>query len=62
MYSNEVLAVQDGVLVLSRGVDDLDAEVLVAVADYFAEGVFDGGVVGVYEVAVDELDCEGGFA
>ena len=62
MNADEVLAVEDGVLVLAGGVDDLDGEVLVAVADDFAEGVLDGGVVGVDEVAVDVLDCEGGFA
>lgn len=60
--ADEVLAVEDGVLVLPRGVDDLDGEVRVTVADQLAEGVLDGGVVGVDEVAVDVLDREGGFA
>jgi hypothetical protein len=62
MNANEVLAVENRVLVLPRCVDDLEREVLVPVADDFAESVFDGGVVGVDEMAVDELDCEGGFA
>lgn len=58
MNANEVLAIQDGVLVLPSRVDDLEGEVLVPVADDFAEGVFDSWVVGVDEVAIDELDCE----
>jgi hypothetical protein len=62
MDPDEVFAVQDGVFILARGVDDFDAEVLVAVADDLAEGVFDGGVVGVDKVTVDILDGEGGFA
>ena len=35
---------------------------MVAVADDLAESVFDGRVVGVDEVPVDVLHCEGGFA
>jgi len=62
MNADEVLAVEDAVLVLPGGVDDLYGEVMVSVADDLAEGVFDGWVVGVYEVAVDVLDCEGAFA
>ena len=60
--ADEVLAVQDGVLVLAGGVDDLQPEVLVAIADDFTEGVLDGGVVGVDEVAVDVLDGERALA
>jgi hypothetical protein len=60
--SDEVLGVEDAVLVLAGGVDHLDGEVVVAVADHFAEGVFDGRVVRVDKVAVDVLDCEGGLA
>lgn len=60
--ADEVFAVEDGVFVLARGVDDFGREVGGAVADDFGEGVFDGGVVGVDEVAVDILDCERGFA
>ena len=60
--ADKVLGVEDAVLVLSRGVDHLNGEVVVAVADDLAEGVFDGRVVRVDEVAVDVLDCEGGFA
>jgi hypothetical protein len=62
MNANEVLAVENGVLVLPRRVDDLESEVLIPVADDLAESVFDGRVVRVDEMAVDELDCEGGFA
>lgn len=62
MDADEVLAVQDAVLVLPGGIDHLDGEVMVAVADDFAESVFDRRVVGVDEVSVDVLDCEGGFA
>lgn len=47
---------------LSCCVDDLRREFLASVAYQFAEGVLDGGVVGFDEVAVDVLDCEGGFA
>ena len=60
--ANKVLAVKYGVLVLTRGINDLDGEVMVAVADHLAEGIFDGRVVRVDKVAVDVLDCEGGFA
>lgn len=60
--ADKVLGVEDAVLVLAGGVDHLDGEVVVAVADHFAEGVFDGRVVRVDKVAVDVLDCEGGFA
>jgi len=58
MDANKVLAIQDRVFVLACGIDDLDGEVGVLVADHFGEGVFDGRVVGVDEVAVDILDCE----
>jgi hypothetical protein len=60
--ADKVLGVEDAVLVLAGGVDHLDGEVVVAVADDFAKGVFDGRVVRVDKVAVDVLDCEGGFA
>jgi len=60
--ADKVLGVQDAVLVLAGRVDHLDGEVVVAVADHFAESVFDGRVVRVDKVAVDVLDCEGGFA
>jgi hypothetical protein len=62
MDPNKVLAVQNTVLVLACGVDHLDGKVMVAVADDFAESVFDSWVVGVDEVPVDVLDCERGFA
>jgi len=60
--ADKVLGVEDAVLVLAGGVDHLDGEVVVAVADHLAEGIFDGRVVRVDKVAVDVLDCEGGFA
>lgn len=60
--ANEVLGVKDAVFILAGGVDHLDGKVMVAVADDLAESVLDGRVVGVDEVAVDILHCEGGFA
>lgn len=60
--ANEVLGVENAVFVLAGGVDHLDGKVMVAVADDFAESVFDGRVVRVDKVAVDVLHCEGGFA
>ena len=62
MNADKVLGVEDAVLVLAGGVDHLDGEVVVAVADDLAESVFDGRVVRVDKVAVDVLDCERGFA
>jgi hypothetical protein len=62
MNANEVLGVKNAVLVLAGGIDHLDGKVMVAVADDFAESVFDGRVVRVDEVAVDVLHCERGFA
>jgi hypothetical protein len=62
MNTNKVLGVEDAVLVLAGGVDHLDGKVMVAVADDFAESVFDGRVVRVDEVPVDVLHCEGRFA
>ena len=62
MYANEMLAIQDCVLVLARRVNDLCGEVLIPIANDFAKGVLDGGVVGVDEVAVDILDGERALA
>jgi hypothetical protein len=62
MNANEVLGVKNAVLVLAGGIDHLDGKVMVAVADDFAESVFDGRVVRVDKVPVDVLYCEGGFA
>lgn len=45
MDSDKVLAVQDGVLILAGGIDDLHTEFLVPMLDDFAERVLDGGVV-----------------
>ena len=54
--------VEDRVFVLACGVDDLGHEGLTLVHDLMTEGVLDGGVVGLDEVAFAVLDCEGGFA
>lgn len=62
MDANKVLGVENAVLVLASSVDHLYGEVMVAVADDFAESIFDGRVVRVDKVAVDILDCERGFA
>jgi hypothetical protein len=58
MYSYEMLAVENSVLVLARSIYNLYCEVLVLISDNFAKGVLDGRVVGVDKVAVNELDCE----
>ena len=47
---------------LTRGVDNLCREVLIAVLDDLAECVLDGGIVAVHEVSVHELHGERGFA
>lgn len=62
MDPNKVLAVQNRVLVLAGRIDDLQPKVLVPISNHFAECVFDRGVVGIDEMAVDVLDCEGAFA
>lgn len=62
MDANEVLAIKDGVFILTSGIDDLDGEILVAIADDLTEGVFDGRVIGVDEVAIDVLYGKRGFA
>ena len=62
MYPDEVLAVEDGVLVLPRRIDDLDRKVMVLIANHLAESVLDGGVVGIDEVAVDILYSERALA
>ncbi len=62
MDADEVLRVEDAVLVLAGRVDDLGRVLLALVSDLLAEGVLDGRVVALDEVAVDVADCEGGFA
>jgi hypothetical protein len=47
---------------LAGRVDDLGGVVFALKPYDFAEGVFDSGVVGFDEVAVNELDRERGFA
>lgn len=58
MDADEVLAVEYRVLVLAGRVDDLGEVVLVLVANRLGEGVFDGGVVTIYKVPIDELNCQ----
>jgi len=60
--ADEVLRVEDAVLVLPGRVDDLGRVLLALVADLLAEGVLNGRVVALDEVAVDVADREGGFA
>jgi len=58
----ELPAIQDGVLVLARGIDDLRCKILVLVADDFGKCVFDSGIVGVDKVTVNELDSQRALA
>jgi hypothetical protein len=46
---------------LASCIDDLGGVLLALVLDDLTEGVFDGGVVALYEMAVHELHCERGF-
>jgi len=55
MDANEVLRIQNAVLILASGVDDLGGKLLVLVPNDLAERVLDGRVVAVDKVAVDEL-------
>ena len=58
MYSNEMLAIEDRVLVLAGRIDNLYSEILVLVPNDFAECILNGRVVGVDKVVVDKLDCQ----
>jgi hypothetical protein len=58
MYANEMLAIEDGVLILAGRINNLYREVLVLVPDNFAERILDSWVIGVDKVVVDELDCQ----
>ena len=62
VYSNEMLAVEYGILILASSINDLDSEVLILVPNNFAEGVFDCWIVGVDKVAVDVLYCKRALA
>jgi hypothetical protein len=62
MYANEVLAIEDRVLILAGRINNLYRKILVLVPNDFAERILDGRIVGVDEVAVDELDCQRAFA
>lgn len=62
VYANEVLGVQDAVFILSRSIDYLRREVLTLVSYDFAESILDSGIVALYKVAIDELDCQTRFS
>ncbi len=62
MYADEVLAIEDRIFVLACRINDFYSKILVLVTDDFAKGVLDGRVVGIDEVAIDELDCQRAFA
>jgi hypothetical protein len=47
---------------LAGGIDNLSSIVLTLDSDGLGEGVFDGGIVALDEVAVDEAHGEGGLA
>lgn len=55
-------ALGGGEVDLAGSVDDFRREVLSLEANRLAEGVFNGRVVALNEVAVDKLDRQGGFA
>jgi hypothetical protein len=60
--ANEMLRIQDTVLILACSINDFSSEILCLVPNDFAEGIFYGRVVALYEVAVNELYCKGRFA
>lgn len=62
MNTNEVLAIQNRVFILTGGVDDLHSKVLIPVSYDLAECVLNGGIVGVYEMTFDVLHRERAFA
>jgi hypothetical protein len=47
---------------LARCVDYFGSKIIAPMLDHFAECVFDGGVVAIHKVFVDELHCQRGFA
>lgn len=62
MDADKVLRVQDAILVLAGGVDDLGGIFLALVADLLAECVLDGRVVALDKVSLDVTDRQRGFA
>lgn len=62
MDSDEVLRVQNAVLILARGVDDLEGVVLVPNLDLFTKGILDGGIVALDKMVIDISNGERGFA
>lgn len=54
--ADEVFGVQDAVLILAGSIDDFGQVILSLVSYRLAEGVFDGRIVAVHEVPIDELD------
>lgn len=47
---------------LASGVDDVTVELDALVVDALGESAFDGGIVRVHEVVIDELHDQGGFS
>lgn len=62
MNADRILSMEDGVLVLSRGVQNLGIVFLALVLDDLVEGVFDGGVVRIYEMVLNISYGYRGFA
>ena len=62
MNADEVLAVKNGVFILPGRINDLHREVLIPVANDFAERVFDGRVIRVHEMSIHILHSERAFA
>jgi hypothetical protein len=60
--ADEVLRVQNAVLILARGIDDLEGVVLVSNLDLFTKGILDGGIVALDKMVIDISNGERGFA
>lgn len=57
-----MLRVQNAVLILARGIDDLEGVVLVSNLDLFTKGILDGGIVALDKMVIDISNGERGFA
>ena len=62
MDADEVLRVQNAVLILARGIDNLEGVVLVSNLDLFTKGILDGGIVALDKMVIDISNGERGFA
>lgn len=62
MYTDGVFRVENGIFILTSGVDDVTIVLYALVDDSFGEGALDGGVVRLYEVVFYELYDEGGLS